>query len=78
MGDFSDLFYIFKEKIMFKSHVIQSNHKVPRKNEVDTYGVPIFAPDYSATVLLASTCTMSILCIFLTGSYFIWVTTIVR
>jgi hypothetical protein len=53
---------------MFKSHLIQSNHRVPRKNEVDTYGVPVFAPDYSTTVLSARMCTMSILCILL---YFI-------
>ncbi len=65
MGDLSDLFYIFKEKIMFKSHLIQSNHKVPRKNEVYIYGVPVFAPGYSTTVLAARMCTMSILCILL-------------
>jgi len=27
------------------------------KNEVDTYGAPVFAPDYSATVLVAKMCT---------------------
>ncbi len=36
---------------MFKSHWIKSNHWVLRKNEVDTYGVPVFAPDYNATGL---------------------------
>jgi hypothetical protein len=27
------------------------------KNEVDIYGAPVFAPDYSATVLAAKMCT---------------------
>jgi hypothetical protein len=31
----------FKEKIMFKCNQIKSNHKVPRKNKVDTYGAPV-------------------------------------
>jgi hypothetical protein len=46
---------------MFKSHIIKSNCIVPRKNDLASYGVPVFAPDYSATVLLASIYTMSIL-----------------
>ncbi len=29
------------------------------KNEVDTYGAPVFAPDYGATVLAAKMCTNS-------------------
>jgi hypothetical protein len=33
--------------------LIKSNHRALRKNEVDTYGAPNFAPDYSATVLAA-------------------------
>ncbi len=34
--------------------------RVLRKNKVDTYGAPIFAPDYSsATVLAAKMCTKS-------------------
>jgi hypothetical protein len=36
---------------MFKSHKIKSHHSVPCKNYVDTYGAPVFAPDYSATGL---------------------------
>jgi hypothetical protein len=36
---------------MFKNHTIKSNHKVLKKNELDTYGPPVFAPDYRATVL---------------------------
>jgi hypothetical protein len=36
---------------MFKSHKIKLNHSVLRKNLVDAYGVPVFAPDYSATGL---------------------------
>ncbi len=36
------------------------------KNEVDNNGAPVFAPDYSATVLVAKMCTtpISILHIF--------------
>jgi hypothetical protein len=44
---------------MFKSHQIKSNHRVLRKNEVDTCGAPVFAPDYSTTVLAAKMCTNS-------------------
>jgi hypothetical protein len=33
---------------MLKSHLIKSNHRVLRNNKVNTYGVSIFAPDYSA------------------------------
>jgi len=36
---------------MFKSYKIKSDHRVLRKNLVDTYGVPVFVPDYSATGL---------------------------
>jgi hypothetical protein len=47
MGDLSVIYYIFKEKIMFKNHLIKSNHSVLRKNEVVvTYEPPVFAPDY--------------------------------
>jgi hypothetical protein len=44
---------------MFKSHLIKSNHTVPMKNNVDTYGAPVFAPDFSATVLAAKIFTDS-------------------
>jgi hypothetical protein len=30
---------------------MRSNHRVPGKNLVDSYGAPVFAPDLSATVL---------------------------
>ncbi len=55
MGNLSVIFYIFKKKIMFKNHLIllNHNHRVWRKNEVDTYEPPVFAPDYSATGLAA-------------------------
>jgi len=43
----------FKEKIVFKSQLLKSNHRVQSKNSVDTYEAPVFAPDYMATVLVA-------------------------
>jgi hypothetical protein len=52
-GDLSVIFFHFKEKILFKNHLIKSNHRVTRKNEVDTHGPPVFAPDYRATGLTA-------------------------
>jgi hypothetical protein len=36
---------------MFKSQLIKSDCKVLRENYEDTYRTPVFAPDYSATVL---------------------------
>ncbi len=45
---------------MFKSHKIKFNQRVLRKNEVVTYGTPIFAPDHSAIILSAKMCTNSI------------------
>jgi hypothetical protein len=53
MGDWNVIFYISKEKIMFKNHYINSNHRVLRKIEKYTYEPPVFAPDYSATGLAA-------------------------
>jgi hypothetical protein len=38
---------------MFKSYYIKSDHRILRKKIVDTYGAPLFAPDYSATGLAA-------------------------
>jgi hypothetical protein len=38
---------------MFKSHKTKSNHRVLRKNEIDTYGATVFALDCSTTVLSA-------------------------
>jgi len=49
MGDKSVNVLLFKEKIMLKSPFMKSNHRVLSKN-VYTYGAPVFAPDYSATV----------------------------
>jgi hypothetical protein len=48
-----------------KFHHIKSNHRVLRRNEVDTLGTPVLAPDYSAIVLAANMCTnsKSVLCI---------------
>ena len=51
MGDWRINFLHFKEKFMLKNHKIKSNHRVLSKNKVDTYGPPVFAPDYSATGL---------------------------
>jgi hypothetical protein len=51
MSDLSVFFSLFKEKNMFKSHKIKSDHRILRKNYVDTYGAPVFAPDYNATGL---------------------------
>ena len=38
---------------MLKSYLIKSNHRVLRKNEVDTYEAPVFAPEHSVTILAA-------------------------
>jgi len=47
---------LFKEKIMFYTQLIKPNNR-PGQNRVDTYGAPVFAPDYSITVLVAEMCT---------------------
>ncbi len=60
MGDLRVIFCFFKEKIMYKSHEIKSNHRVLRKKYLETYGASVFAPDYIATVLAAQMCTNSI------------------
>ena len=52
-------FTFFKDKIPFKSHLVKSNHRVLRKNKVDTYGAPVFAPYYSPIVLVTKMCTNS-------------------
>ncbi len=49
MGDLSVIFYFLRRKIMFKNYYKKSKHRVLRKTEVDTYGPPVFAPDYSIT-----------------------------
>jgi hypothetical protein len=54
------------EKILFKSHKINSNRRAPRKNEVDTHGAPVLAPDYTVSLFWQPNCVltpMSILCI---------------
>jgi hypothetical protein len=53
MGDLIFHFLLFEEKIIFKSYLIKSSHIVPRKNKVHTYGELVFAPYYSATLLVA-------------------------
>ncbi len=44
---------------MFKSKLIKSDHRVERKNYVDTYWAPVFAPDHVATSLVAKMWTNS-------------------
>jgi hypothetical protein len=48
VGDLSVKDLLFRDKIMFKSHLIKSNHS--HKQNVDTNGAPVFASDYNATV----------------------------
>jgi hypothetical protein len=43
---------------MLKSHLLKSNHRVLRKNKVDTYEAPVFAPDYHAILLTAKMCLL--------------------
>ncbi len=42
--------FIFRDKIMFKSLYIKSDHRVLMKNKEDTSGAQEFEPDYIATV----------------------------
>jgi len=58
MGDLSEIFNVFKEKIMFKNHQTKTNQS-PKEKEVDTNGPPVCAPDYSATGLAAKMGTNS-------------------
>jgi hypothetical protein len=44
-----NFFYFLNEKSMFNSHEIKSDHRVPRKNQVDTHKAPVFTPDYGST-----------------------------
>ncbi len=75
-GWFECIFYLFKEKITFKCHKIKSNHRVLRKNDVDTYGAPVFALDYSSAGLAPKMCTNSnehsMYIIFLCTGTIIW------
>ncbi len=41
MGDLPDFFYFLKTKVIFKNHLIKSNHILIWKNIVDTYGALI-------------------------------------
>jgi hypothetical protein len=59
MGDLTVFLFTFKEKFMFKSNLIKSNYRVIRNNELNTYGAPVFACDYSTTDLAAKMCTNS-------------------
>ncbi len=59
MRNLSVIFY-FLRRI---SCLIVSKYNKTRvlgKNKVDTYGAPVFAPDYSATVLATKICTNSL------------------
>ncbi len=56
MGDFSERFLLNKEKIMVKSHLIKSNHRVLIKILSTNLWSPCFAPDYVITVLVADMC----------------------
>ncbi len=58
-GWFEWFFVLIMEIIMFKSHKIKFNQRVLRKNEVVTYGTPIFAPDHSNAIWAAKMCTNS-------------------
>jgi hypothetical protein len=50
---------------MFKSQLIKSNKESQTKHTVHTYGAPVFAPDYSATVVVVkmSKCVQTIMSI---------------
>ncbi len=50
MGDLNVNLLLLEEKNMFKSHK-KIRPQSPMENLVDTYGTPVFAPDYSATGL---------------------------
>ncbi len=56
---FEYIFLLLQGEIYVISHQIKSNHIVLRKNEVNTYGAPVFAPEHSATVLAAKMCSNS-------------------
>ncbi len=51
MGDLCATYYLCKEKIVFASQLIKSNHRV------DNFGVPVFAPEYNVTILVAEICS---------------------
>ncbi len=59
MGDFSVIFDILKEKIMFKNPQIKSNHTVLMKNDVNVHRPLVFASDYSVTGLASKMCTLN-------------------
>ncbi len=53
MGDLSVNVILFKERIMFKSHLVKSDRRVLRINRLDIYAEPVLSLDYSATVSAA-------------------------
>jgi hypothetical protein len=57
-GELSVKCVLFKEKIMLISQLIKSNHRVLSKRKVDTHGAPVFATDYSTTVVATEMCTI--------------------
>ncbi len=59
MSDLSVFFSFLKKKILFKSPLIKSDHRVVQINKLDPYGKPNFALDYSATLSAAKMCTNS-------------------
>ncbi len=44
---------------MFESHLVKSNHRVLRKNKVDTYGAPVLCLTIAPLFLPAKMCTDS-------------------
>ncbi len=57
MGELSVKCVLFKEKIMLISQLIKSNYGVLSKHRVDARGAPVFATDYSTTVIATEMCT---------------------
>ncbi len=49
--------------VNFKENFLKSFNEIklqsPKRNKVDTYGRPVYAPDKSATLLTAKICTSS-------------------
>ncbi len=37
----ASIFYFFKEKSVFESYLRKSNRRVQKKNEVDSFGLPV-------------------------------------
>jgi hypothetical protein len=50
---FECIFLHFEGENMYKCHKIKTDHRVIRKNQVDTNEAPVFATNYGATGLAA-------------------------